>query len=522
MYVHLQNARTAKEAWDALQTAFEDKGLVRKIHLRRQLHSTTYSTSRNMEDYITKMMQTAQKLNDIGATVDDQDLAIMMLSNLTDDFDPLVIALENCGKDLTTDLVKLKLLQEDARRSSQSTSYSEAALAVKSKPQQRWRNREKEKIMTSKRFQGKCYHCGKEGHKIGECRSRIKTEKQSIKQNDSVLFTNDTKANYGWYIDSGASTHMCSSSDMYDTYQTCDAKAVYTADQRGLEAKGQGNIKVMLSLNKNKVETEIQDVLHVPQLKNNLLSVRQLATRGYTIKFKANRCYINDSLNRLLATATESNGLYQLDTSNDHAQIVSSAPSFDLWHRRFAHLGYKTLKLLKDGMVRGLVTQGEQTSVCMHCAKGKQHGDPFPRRSRKRAKDILDLIHSDLCGPFEVPSLGGAKYFLTFIDDKTRKTHVYFLKRNDEITQFFIRYKAEVENEQNRTIKKIRTDNGGEYVNQAFLNVLRTAGIKHQTTIPYTPHQNGVAERANRTIVEKTRAMLSDANLPKTFWAEAV
>ncbi|KAL0858839.1 hypothetical protein ABMA27_011295 [Loxostege sticticalis] len=115
-----------------------------------------------------------------------------------------------------------------------------------------------------------------------------------------------------------------------------------------------------------------------------------------------------------------------------------------------------------------------------------------------------------------------AKYFITFVDDFSRKVYVYFLKNKLDIKSVFERFKNEVENETDRRIKILRTDNGKEYCNNMFLKCLADSGIKHQTSTPYTPEQNGLAERMNRTLVERAKAMLFDANLKKEYWAEAV
>ena len=116
-------------------------------------------------------------------------------------------------------------------------------------------------------------------------------------------------------------------------------------------------------------------------------------------------------------------------------------------------------------------------------------------------------------------SLGGAEYFLTFLDDKTHYTWVYALKTKDQVYNKFKEWKAEVET---RTGKTLRTDNGGEYTSKEFQAHLKACGIRHELTIPKTPEQNGVAEQLNRTLVEMTRAMLLDSQLPQSFWVEAV
>lgn len=119
-------------------------------------------------------------------------------------------------------------------------------------------------------------------------------------------------------------------------------------------------------------------------------------------------------------------------------------------------------------------------------------------------------------------SIGGSKYFLTFIDDCTRKVFVYFLESKTQVVESFMEFKATVENETGRRIKILRSDNGKEYVNRALKQELVKSGIKYQLTVPYNPQQNGIAKRMNRTIVERARSMLLEADLAKAFWAEAI
>lgn len=142
--------------------------------------------------------------------------------------------------------------------------------------------------------------------------------------------------------------------------------------------------------------------------------------------------------------------------------------------------------------------------------------------SEDRSNELLQIIHSDVCGPVNKNSIGGSRFFVTFIDDYSRYVTVYFLKSKDEVFKAFKDYKAEVEKQTGKKIKCLRTDNGREYLNKDFDNFLREHGIKRQLTIPYTPQQNGVAERANRTLVEMARTMIIHSGLSEGFWAEAV
>ena len=158
---------------------------------------------------------------------------------------------------------------------------------------------------------------------------------------------------------------------------------------------------------------------------------------------------------------------------------------------------------------------------CESCIGGKQSKTPF-KTSTTTTSEPLELVHSDLCGKMGEKSIGGAEYFLTFLDHHTHYCWVYPLKRKDQTFSCFRDWKAEVENRTGQRLKTLRTDNGGEYTSREFQSHLKTCGIRHELTIPKTPEQNGAAERLNRTLVETTRSMLLDARLPQRYWAEAV
>ena len=152
----------------------------------------------------------------------------------------------------------------------------------------------------------------------------------------------------------------------------------------------------------------------------------------------------------------------------------------------------------------------------------KLHKSQFPTTGGKRAKEPLGLVHSDVCGKIQTSSLGGGHYFLTFIDDYTRYVWIYILKSENQVFEKFVEWKTPVETSSRRKLKTLQTDNGGEYTFAEFTMYLKKEGIRHEFTVPKTPQQNGVAERMNRTFVEAVRSMLSDAQLPKKFWAEAL
>jgi transposase InsO family protein len=199
----------------------------------------------------------------------------------------------------------------------------------------------------------------------------------------------------------------------------------------------------------------------------------------------------------------------------------------EIWHKRLAHLSLDSMKTMKNQeIVKGLekISFNGKSDVtgCDICKTMKGTRLKFNTRKIPRVKDKLELVHTDVCGPISPASLSGKRFFLSFIDDATRKSEILFLEKKSEVMEKFLEYKQRNENQTGMKIKRIRSDNGGEFVGKDFQKYLKDQGIIHEFTNPYSPEQNGIAERLNRTINDKARCMLGNAKLPKQFWAEAV
>ena len=169
-----------------------------------------------------------------------------------------------------------------------------------------------------------------------------------------------------------------------------------------------------------------------------------------------------------------------------------------LWHLRLGHINLRRIqRLVKDGPLGSL--QLETFPVCESCLEGKMTKRPFTDKGY-RAKEVLELVHSDLCGPMNIQARGGFEYFVTFIDDYLRRGCTYLMRRKSECFDKFKEYKAETEKHHGKCIKTLRSDRGGEYLLQDFRDYLSQSGITSQLSAPGTPQQNGVAKKRNRTV----------------------
>lgn len=266
----------------------------------------------------------------------------------------------------------------------------------------------------------------------------------------------------------------------------------------------------------------LKDVLHVPELTKNLLSVSAITANGGEVIFGGEEVKIKKGNRTLLQGRKNSNGLYEIkltDRQTFHSEEENKSAK---WHRRLGHIGDRRLRKLTqmaDGLDLGK-DDGKDT-LCDVCVRAKQTRKPFGKE-RSRASRPLEIVHTDVCGPIEPPTWDGNRYYVAFLDDYTHHAMVYFLKRKNEVAEKIQEYVGEVETKWKSKIGKLRCDNGTEYTDERVKTYCKRKGIVLDCTITYTPQHNGRAERLNRTLMEKARAMILDSGLRKEMWGEAV
>ncbi|KAI3701767.1 hypothetical protein L6452_27096 [Arctium lappa] len=276
---------------------------------------------------------------------------------------------------------------------------------------------------------------------------------------------------------------------------------------------------VRLEFSSNKI-IELVDVLFVPQIRKNLVSGSTLNKLGYRQLFESEKFTLSKG-GSFVGFGYLNNDMFMLSLNNknfvSNSIYIANEVLVDssLWHARLGHVNFKRMvEMSKDGLIPDFDVK---TGKCKTCMLTKITRQPFP--NVKRDSSVLELIHSDLCDLHSTPSFGNKKYVVTFIDDASRFCYIYLLHSKDEALDKFKFYKTEVELQMNGLIKCLRTDRGGEFYDPLFF---QSVGIIHETTAPYTPQQNGVAERKNRVLKEMVNSMLSNSGLSDGFWGEAM
>src|SRR4051812_42084549 len=355
------------------------------------------------------------------------------------------------------------------------------------------------------------------------CSSAEKATVLSSEQNVMILVRDGTQGKEEWYLDSGCSTHMTGRRDWFVQINQVVKNKVKFAEDSTLMAEGVGDVLIE---KKDGGHSMIKDVLYIPGIKCNLLSIGQLLEKGCNIRLEDKILRFVDASGVLILKAPmATNRTFKVELKVLEHRCLATAASREewLWHYRLGHLNFCDLKALQqEGMVTGLPHINVPAELCEECVKGKQHKGSFSKDAGHRTNAHLEVVYSDVCGPMQVDTLGGNRYFVTFIDDFSRKLWTYVIKRKDEVFDVFKRFKSMAERQCGRKLKILKTDGGGEYTSVAFGKYCDDEGIVREVVPPYTPQQNGAAERKNRTIMNMVRSMLCGKKLPKELWGEAV
>jgi len=517
---YVRDKETAKDMWESLQMAFAKKSVVSQLLVRKQLATLRMKDDESVAAHCVVFENLIRQLRSAGATLSDDDVLAQFFLTLPEKFDPLVTALQNISdSQLSFEFAKERILAEETKLADrqQKDDVNKTAFAGKKGFKKR------------PRFEGKCFKCGKYGHKANDCRqgeARSANEKKKTSHVSFVAYKGakgkdpkDMKLKFK--LDSGSSDHLVNEKwYLKELSKLKNPVFINVAkDNQSLIAGYSGQIS---GTSDEGVQLLMKDVLYVPELRDNLLSVRKLTKAGIKVEFSENRARIIKD-GDTIAWAYLRGNLYEIDITIERVSaLMCNADKAKLWHKRFGHIGQQAFnELVKKELTTGLDVKAQEFGFCDICVEAKHSRDPF-NGSRQRAKRPLERIHSDVCGQIDPIAWNGARYFVTFIDDFTHFACVYPIKKKSEVFEAMKEYEAMVTAKFGLSISKLSVDQGREYCSKEQLAWYKQKGVQLEATMAYSPQQNGVAERFNRTLVEKVRSMLIESSVPRRLWCEAV
>lgn len=482
--------------------------------------------------------------------------------------------------------VKIKLLDYEVKLKGERSETSHKVLQTQVKPQVKLNpgkslirknnfkkkpfphQNKKKKFHGSNNYVQRCEQCGRRNHVLKDCfylknnhsdRGRTLQTVQTIDQSDlrtiqaaqmcssnevgqGIAFmlsshrttpTSIAKDEIVFILDSGATDHIANDVNVFTSMEVLVHPINISVAKIGstIKATGIGSINVKTNMGINAV---LERVLYVPEATHNLLSVRRMQEVGMKIIFDEKGNILVKVGNRTILTGKQINNLICVIfitnkniSIESHAKNIVASNAYKLWHERLGHISNSKFALMKQNNLiddKELIKMVNPTNdLCEACIKGKQARLPFSKgRDRSHVDRPLYVIHSDVCGPIKPVTIDRKNYFVSFIDEFTHYTVIYLLEHKSEVFKVFQDFVAKSETHFNLKIAYLNCDNGGEYLSNEFKSFCVQKGIQYHLTVPYTPQQNSIAERMNRTLLEKARAMIHGAELNKEFWGEAI
>lgn len=575
----IEGAENAQEAWAALENLYHQRSSANMIRLKRELASLEKKRDETLMQYVMRARTIADQMRAARHQPEEDDLLQSILAGLPSKYTMMKTIIETMDELPTIEDAMAKLLLVENEKSKNSESAYVGASSTKmglpfggAKPKiyippQRRNNFYKRSggggSGSNRRSENRsCYYCGKKGHLNRDCRKRKADLSRQHGSNgggsggDSravVALTacgkeleytatphhilSSKEFDYAdpknqWILDTGATDPLLGYKDILHDLRPPEREKIITyGDGSEYKVEAVGDVYLKRSFSPD-IKLVIEDVCYVPGNAYNLLLVSKAIDKGITFDFGPHVCLVSKG-DTFLMGAPKRDGLYKILSPpveappQGYSLLSKNKTDAMTWHQRFGHLGYSNLKrLVSQDMVKGLDLTAEDITkaagvVCDTCQRAKQTRHPFEEAETKTS-DVLELVHMDLCGPMPEESLGGHKYVATFLDDYSGLSAVVLLKKKSDVIKVIQDMFAAFETQTGKKIKAVRTDNGGEYIKAELEDYFKSKGINHQTTVPCTPQQNGKAERLNRTLLEKTRAKLIDAQLSDELWGEAI
>ncbi|KAJ8706101.1 hypothetical protein PYW07_010878 [Mythimna separata] len=354
----------------------------------------------------------------------------------------------------------------------------------------------------------------------------------SVIQNNNITSLSENKSSKNeitWLLDSGCTDHIINSDEHFERSVTLkNPIKVKVGDGRMLEATKVGDIKLYFPVYGSRSYVNVTNVFYVKDMKANLLSCARITDNNNTVVSKGHWAKIYTSNGKLSAIAQKQERLYRvisyIENSKMHANVSKSTMSMkEKLHRTLGHVNFKYLDIMcKNQLLEGIPKEIESEYMkCAICIENKMHNLSF-KNNRRRAEDILEIVHTDVNGPHNTTGYGGEKYFVTFIDDYSKLAKVYCIKAKDQVADCFMEYVNAVQNLTGKMIKELRCDNGREYMNNKMYSFAREKGIMIKACPPYVHELNGTAERYNRTIMDMARCLLAEAKVNRCYWPEVI
>ena len=526
LFEHIIKCKSANEIWETLDRLYNKKDVSRLQMLENELANATQGEL-SISQFFVKIKNLCSEISllDPDEPISEARLRRHIVRGLKPEYTPFITSIQGWAQQPSLEeLENLLTSQESLAKQMAGIQVSEGEGEVLLAAGKNFKRKEKKFDWSRGRAESSekdgrkpiiCYRCHKPGHIMKNCKVSIQESNVVAAEKDDqsdedwgkcfVAETKDIDALASinledeWIVDSGCGHHLTSDESKFSNFHQYNGKhAIVTADNSIHSVSKEG--KVIIN-GKDNDQITLNSVFHVPGMKKNLFSVNNAVDSGSFVLFGPKNVKFLKNIRVLdadvIQTGERVKDLYVLLASSSYVEKMSCNDNVSVWHARLGHVNMEKLKVMvQKKLVNGLpnLANFNQKEICEGCQFGKSHRLPFDK-SIIRSRTPLECIHGDLFGPTRTPSLSGFRFMLILVDDFTRFTWVYFVKQKSDVLSRFQEFKEMVEGETGMKIRRLRTDNGGEFTSDDFFSFCRQLGIRRQLSCAETPQQNGVTKR---------------------------
>ena len=561
------------EAWRILKSNVVPDGRCQHLVAFNNFLECNIGSGETIRSYTNRLISCVDELSKMGKALDDLYVCYQLLRKMPERFQFSI----QCMLQLPDESFNFKnlvnlLLAEESRQSLRESELAPARGPVIQETRRTNRQQVPTPVFTPRSSIKRdfvCFRCNRPGHLAKNCFAKLPANSKSVNNpkskgkfvpkcgarphaslsntfsSNAFIIESSCKVNSitrvdEWAFDTAASHHFCKDKNLFSElkFNVKDQLSV-AVDGITFPIEGIGNVQMYF----NNVIYTLYDVMYSPKLRRNLMSGPRVDEKGGHFIGKGGKIKVFGGRGEYVFSAKLKNGLYVFypnikisknvnfptsyvprNNSITNPQAFNTS-SLETWHSKFGHIGHNlVLETSKHNSVIGLpkLRNLNSNTSCEPCQLGKQKRVSFKPLSGDKTHHPLEKVYMDVWGPISIRGKQGERYFLSIIDDFSRKIAIYPIEEKTQVFEIFKRHIIRAERLSGYKLKTIRTDNGTEFKNLSFDSYCIENGIKHEFTNQYTPEQNGVPERANQTILNCVRAILMDSGLPPSFWSEAV
>ncbi|QRW23987.1 Retrovirus-related Pol polyprotein from transposon TNT 1-94 [Rhizoctonia solani] len=512
---HIQGCTTSADAWNTLATTFQVKGTVGLINLRRKFFSHRMTDGEDIEEHIQRMRGWFQRINDIKPnSINEANWITTLVASLPDLWDSFTQS-KHIEKALGTRTERHFLAQINPystdlyapiQANVDQTSLNPSATTA-------------ERLVTGQRSAA--------AQAAVHTNTVNRTEEinlidplQNSKTNDYAFSTFEnlrkdfSKSTCTWIADSGTTTHIANDQRLFTDYRKSSDYVTGVAGKEPI--LGRGTVELWCLIDPEKTEQRkitLTNVAHVPSSPANLISLSLITDKGYCVSMDQDQLLQNRSqgnLWKLNAKTINKVSVNNKHTPTELALVKQTGQTWLDWHKVLGHIGPQALQQIKNtNAVNGMEIVEDNIGLNLN-------------ESLAKVTEIGELVVTDVWGPARTPSIGQYKYYVSFTNVATRFTCLGFLQHKDKTLNEYKLFEALLNTQKDKKIKRVRFDNGREFVNNDWIKHAAQRGTILETTAPYSAQQNGIAKQLNQTLTNKAQAMLLESAAPKFLWNEAL